>query len=202
MNEIREALVREPTELLADDDLVGILLLAAKRAETNAEIQRAAIRDGLTDIEDVALWSEKQARAFRASAAALAALSPALPTDTDGIVERAFAAVARGVTRGFIQPYIARAVYMESRDCIGIPLADVVSAVEAAMAFQSATISRLTAERDEAREVVAAARNMPRRTPAAGGSSTVHQFQIEACHVWALDLALDRYDSALGGRSA
>jgi len=39
-------------------------------------------------------------------------------------------------------------------------------------------------------EVVRAASEMPRKTPAAGGSCTVHPFQIEAGAVWALDRAL------------
>lgn len=43
-------------------------------------------------------------------------------------------------------------------------------------------------------EVIQAARNMPRRTPAPGGCSTVHDFKIEAGTVWAMDRALDEFD--------
>jgi hypothetical protein len=51
------------------------------------------------------------------------------------------------------------------------------------------------ADRIEALEaVVAAARKMPRATPAAGGCSTVHPFAIEAFAVWDLDRALTALD--------
>ena len=45
--------------------------------------------------------------------------------------------------------------------------------------------------------VVEAASAMPRTTPAGGGASTVHTYQIEASTVWALDRALRR----LGGEA-
>jgi hypothetical protein len=38
--------------------------------------------------------------------------------------------------------------------------------------------------------LLAAAENMPRRTPGPGGCSTVHAFEIEAGHVWANDRAI------------
>lgn len=47
------------------------------------------------------------------------------------------------------------------------------------------------------REVVEAARNMPRRTPGSGGAETPHQFTIDAGHVWQLDRALKKLDQAL-----
>jgi hypothetical protein len=48
-----------------------------------------------------------------------------------------------------------------------------------------------------AEKVIKAARNMPRQTPKPGGCSTVHDFQIEAGTVWALDKALTEYDAIL-----
>lgn len=51
-------------------------------------------------------------------------------------------------------------------------------------------------------EVVARARNMPRRTPAPGGAGTVHQFDIEAGHVWMLDIALKALDALPAGPPA
>lgn len=39
--------------------------------------------------------------------------------------------------------------------------------------------------------LLSAAENMPRRTPAPGGASTEHPFQIMAAHVWANDRACE-----------
>lgn len=58
----------------------------------------------------------------------------------------------------------------------------------------SPLVNRLEQIRDD---VIAAARNMPRRTPKAGGCSTVHDFRIDAGTVWALDQALSELDAAL-----
>ena len=51
--------------------------------------------------------------------------------------------------------------------------------------------------RETLEAVVEVARQMPRATPAACGSGTAHNFQIEAATVWALDCALTRLDAAL-----
>ncbi len=48
----------------------------------------------------------------------------------------------------------------------------------------------------EAQAVIAAARKMPRETPAPGGAGTVHDFKISAATVWALDAALTKLDAA------
>jgi hypothetical protein len=48
---------------------------------------------------------------------------------------------------------------------------------------------------DALRDVVEAARRMPRATPAPGGAGTIHQFPIEAGAVWMLDRALLRLDA-------
>ena len=55
-------------------------------------------------------------------------------------------------------------------------------------------ILHLAQENERLRAVVDAARLMPRRTPAAGGCSTEHNFKIEASTVWALDKALNELD--------
>jgi hypothetical protein len=49
-------------------------------------------------------------------------------------------------------------------------------------------------ENEAMREIVDAARLMPRETPAAGGCTTMHAFEIEAANVWAMDRALTQFD--------
>lgn len=44
----------------------------------------------------------------------------------------------------------------------------------------------------EIQELILAAVDMPRETPAAGGAGTIHDFKIPASHVWDLDKALDK----------
>lgn len=44
----------------------------------------------------------------------------------------------------------------------------------------------------EIRELIEAAKDMPRHTPAPGGAGTIHTFKIDAATVWALDKALNK----------
>ena len=44
----------------------------------------------------------------------------------------------------------------------------------------------------EIQELIEAAKDMPRHTPASGGAGTVHTFKIDAATVWALDKALNK----------
>jgi len=45
------------------------------------------------------------------------------------------------------------------------------------------------------RKLIEAAKDMPRETPASGGSTTIHLFKIPAATVWALDKALKELGS-------
>lgn len=44
-------------------------------------------------------------------------------------------------------------------------------------------------------ELIEAAKDMPRKTPAAGGCGTIHDFKIEAAAVWALDNVLKKIEA-------
>ena len=44
-------------------------------------------------------------------------------------------------------------------------------------------------------ELIEAAKDMPRKTPAAGGCGTIHDFKIEAAAVWALDDVLTKIEA-------
>lgn len=70
-----------------------------------------------------------------------------------------------------------------------------VKAIERALAASSPRVDE-DAIRAALERVEKAARAMPRATPVAGGSSTIHDFRIEAGVVWTLDLALKELDRA------
>lgn len=44
-------------------------------------------------------------------------------------------------------------------------------------------------------ELIEAAKDMPRKTPAAGGSGTIHDFKIDAGAIWALDKVLTKIEA-------
>lgn len=44
-------------------------------------------------------------------------------------------------------------------------------------------------------ELIEAAKDMPRKTPAAGGCGTIHDFKIDAATVWALDRVLRKIEA-------
>jgi len=72
--------------------------------------------------------------------------------------------------------------------------------------YEEANARALAAEAKNARleealklaeAVIEAARHMPRRTPKAGGASTMHDVQVEAAYIWMNDRALTAYDDFL-----
>lgn len=83
---------------------------------------------------------------------------------------------------------------------MGLPVPPAVVGVSyqiAIKAIERAFAAHPTGRAEALEEVARVARLMPRATPAAGGSGTIHSFEIEASTVWANDLALKRLDAAL-----
>jgi ATP:corrinoid adenosyltransferase len=63
-------------------------------------------------------------------------------------------------------------------------------------AYALRKLAESTALAEALTELEEAARHMPRATPAPGGASTIHNFEIEAAWVWANDRALKKLDDA------
>lgn len=82
----------------------------------------------------------------------------ALPAPGDmealGKLAKALEQVARAGLRGFLQPFIMRAVYVEARRCVAIPIEDWIAAVEAVYPTLLAALAAKTARIAEAEKVV------------------------------------------------
>jgi uncharacterized ParB-like nuclease family protein len=69
------------------------------------------------------------------------------------------------------------------------------SDVDKIMKASLAEIQSRLARYDAMQDVVAAAKLMPRETPAPGACCTVHDFKIDAGTVWNLDIALRKLEA-------